>query len=201
MTSVIEVLHEEHRNIGRLLRVLERQIDIFAAEDAPDYDVIVGVADYFLDFPDLCHHPKEDAIVARLAAAHPDRLAALGDLPGEHRALRQRAISFRETVSALLGETDIARSEIVDAARRFIDAQWAHMRREEEGFLPLADRLLAPADWTAIESELGRRRDPLFGGKVEARFRALGERLLAWAAEDEETPSGNPSASGKTPPT
>src|SRR5579863_7784784 len=117
MAAMIEVLREEHRNIGRLLRALAHQIDIFAKAAAPDYDVIIGVADYFLDYPDRCHHPKEDLIAARLAKAHPDAAAAVGDLPGEHKALHQRALRFRETVSVLLNDTDIPRSEVVDAGR------------------------------------------------------------------------------------
>jgi hemerythrin-like domain-containing protein len=188
VASVVETLREEHRSIGRLLRVLERQVDIFAAGDRPDYDVVTGVADYFLDFPDQCHHPKEDAVIARLAATRPDRVAALAVIVEEHQALRRHAARFRELVTALLGETDIPRAEVVGAARHFIDAQWTHMRHEEQGLLPLADLLLDAADWAAIEESLGHRRDPLFGGDVEARFRTLGEQLLAWAAEDETTP-------------
>jgi len=34
MAPMIEALREEHRNIGRLLRALERQIEVFADADA-----------------------------------------------------------------------------------------------------------------------------------------------------------------------
>ncbi|HWA61258.1 MAG TPA: hemerythrin domain-containing protein [Caulobacteraceae bacterium] len=186
MVAVIEALREEHRNIARLLDALERQIDIFAAAGAPDYDVVQGVCDYFLDYPDRCHHPKEDAIARRLADAHPAEAAVAMDLIGEHRAVHERALRFRQTVSELLGETDIARDEVVEAARRFIEFERRHMRREEETFLPLAERLLGPADWRAVESELDRKRDPVFGERVEEKFRALSQRLLAWEAEDEQ---------------
>jgi hemerythrin-like domain-containing protein len=186
MAAVIEALRYEHRHIARLLRALDYQIEIFAQAGAPDYDVIVGVADYFLDYPDRCHHPKEDAVFARLKALHPEELADIGDLPAEHRALRERVGRFRETVRMLLNDTDIAREVIVVAAREFIAAEQRHMRGEEERFLPLADRLLTPADWSAIESELTGGSDPLFGGKVEAAFRQLSDRLLAWEAEDEQ---------------
>src|SRR5271157_2236694 len=141
MAAVIEVLREEHRNIGRLLRALDHQIEIFAKSEAPDYYVIVGVADYFLDYPDRCHHPKEDLIASKLREADPAAAATVGDLSGEHRALHRRARRFRETVSALLNDTDIPRLLIVDAARDFIDAQHLHLRKEEESFFPLADRL------------------------------------------------------------
>lgn len=187
MAVVIEALREEHCNIARLLRALEYQIEIFAQDGAPDYDVIVGVADYFLAYPDRCHHPKENAVFARLKELRPDELADIGDLPAEHRALHERAARFCETVRLLLNDTDIAREVIVVAAREFIAAERRHMRGEEERFLPLADQLLTPSDWLAIESALTGGSDPLFGGKVEAAFRQLSDRLLAWEAEDERT--------------
>jgi hemerythrin-like domain-containing protein len=180
---MIEVLREEHRNIGRLLRALEHQIEIFADAGEPDYDVIVGVADYFLDYPDRCHHPKEDQIVSKLNEAHPEAAAVVGDLSGEHRALRHRARLFRETVAALLNDTDIPRQQVVDVGRAFIDAQWRHLRSEEVSFLPLADLLLTPAEWAEIEDRLSKRTDPVFGDRVEETFRTLSERLLAWEAE------------------
>ena len=60
MAAVIEVLREEHRNIGRVLRELEYQIEAFAKEEPTNCDVVVSVAEYFLGYPDRCHHPKED---------------------------------------------------------------------------------------------------------------------------------------------
>ena len=187
MTAVLEVLLEEHQTILRLLRALEHQIAVFAHEGAPDYDVVVGAAEYFLDFPDRCHHPKEDAVFGRLRDLHPAEAAAAGDLIVEHEALHERAQRFRETVRRLLNDTDIARDVIVAAAQDFIMAKRRHLSLEERRFLPLAEALLTPEDWTAIEGELTRRPDPLFR-ETEATFRSLSDRLLAWEAEDEAEP-------------
>jgi hemerythrin-like domain-containing protein len=189
MTVLIEVLHEEHRNVERLLRALESQIETFGDGGAPDYDIIVGVADYFLGYPDRCHHPKEDLIAAKLKQAHPEAIAALPDLSGEHRALHQAAQAFRETVSALLNETDIPRASIVDAGRAFIDSQRRHLQMEESHFLPVADRLLTPADWADLDIRRSEQTDPVFGDRVEEMFRTLSRRLLAWEAENERSAS------------
>ena len=183
---LIDILRDEHRNIGRLLRALEHQVRIFADNGSPDYDVVVGVADYLLDYPDRCHHPKEDAIAARLATLYPAEAPSVRDLASRHQALHLRARRFRDNVGALLNDTDIARSEVVGAALMFIDAQWAHMREEETDFFPLAERLLKPHDWRKIEDQLERRHDPVFGDRVEAMFKTLSERLLAWEAQDEQ---------------
>ena len=185
MAAVIQILREEHRNIGRLLGALERQIDIFDEGERPDYDVIVGVADYFLDYPDRCHHPKEDRLLRRMVEIEPGAVAQIGDLAGAHLGLHQRALRFRGMLTMLLGETDVPRAAVVGRSRDFVDAQWAHMRMEEAYFLPLAEQLLGAADWAAIEADLLERKDPVFGGRVEAMFKTLSDRLLAWEAEDD----------------
>lgn len=184
MAELIEVLRHEHRNMARLLAALERQIAMFAEDQAPDYDIIRGVADYFFDYPDRCHHPKEDAIFARLKETHPANVASIFDLADEHTRLRTRARQFHDTVAALLNEADIARSVVVEATRQFIAAERKHMTMEEQGFFPLADLLLTSDDWPVIERQLTQGSDPVFGGKVEAAFRTLSERLLAWERED-----------------
>ncbi len=184
MVALIDTLREEHRNIGRLLRALDRQIDIFDEGGRPDYDVVVGVADYFLDYPDRCHHPKEDRVLRQMGEVEPSAVAQMGDLAGAHRALHEKALLFRDILTMLLGDTDVPRAEVVDRSREFIDAQWEHMRMEEERFLPLAEKLLDAPDWAVIEKDLSMRRDPVFGDRVEALYKTLSERLLAWEAED-----------------
>src|SRR6516165_6053004 len=74
--GIIEVLRQEHRNIERLLRVLERELGVFDRGDRPDYGVILAVIDYFKDYPDSCHHPKEDIIIEKLKTRDPVRAAA-----------------------------------------------------------------------------------------------------------------------------
>jgi hemerythrin-like domain-containing protein len=181
--GIIETLREEHQGTARLLKALEHQIGLFAAGEPPDYDVIVGVADYVCDFSSQCHHPKEDALAARLLETHPAQARAISGLLAEHGVLQRSAREFREAVRALLNEADIARETITQAAHCFLDTEWAHMRAEETHFFPLADLLFSQEDWAAVDGVLFRRRDPVFGDKVEASFRRLRERLLAWEAE------------------
>jgi hemerythrin-like domain-containing protein len=186
MASQIATLLEDHRNTERLLDALERQVGLFAEGGEPDYDVVAGVAEYFLDHPGLCHHPVEDAIAERLLAGHPVEAAAIADLAGEHVLAHERARRFRRTVSDLLGETDIPREAVVEAALRFVTFERRHMRMEEETFFPLAERLLAAADWLAIDAELSERRERQGGGDIATSFGTVREQLLAWEAEDQQ---------------
>ena len=85
MTYVVEVLRQEHRNIEKLLRVLEQELSVFDRGSRPDYEAVLGVIDYFKDYPDSCHHPKEDMIFEKLKSRDPVAAANIGDLEIEHQ--------------------------------------------------------------------------------------------------------------------
>jgi hemerythrin-like domain-containing protein len=57
---IIERLSQEHRNIEKLLAVLERELEVFDQGDRPDYEVIRAVISYFEVYPEVYHHPQED---------------------------------------------------------------------------------------------------------------------------------------------
>src|SRR5262249_22744770 len=85
MTDMVEILRQEHSNIESLLRVLERELSVFDRGERPDYEVVLTIINDFKDYPDSCHHPKEDMIVAKLKARDPVAAATIGDLEAEHR--------------------------------------------------------------------------------------------------------------------
>jgi hemerythrin-like domain-containing protein len=182
VVTMTEALREDHRNIARLLRALERQIDTIARSSSGDYDIIVGIADYFLQYPDRCHHPKEDLIVAKLKEAHPDVAGRICELIDEHGELHERALRFRRAVGSLLDGADVPRSAIVDLARGFIAAQYRHMREEEDSLFPTAERVLTASEWADIEDRFNRRADRVNGPWVEETFRSVRARLVP--AED-----------------
>src|SRR6516162_9249964 len=63
---IIEFLCQEHRNIEKLLRVLERELSVFGRGERPDYEVIRSVVAYFEVYPDAYHHPQEDLVFQKL---------------------------------------------------------------------------------------------------------------------------------------
>ena len=71
---IIELLSREHRNIERLLAVLERELEIFDRGQRPDYEVIRAIISYFEVYPEAYHHPQEDLVFAKLKPAIPPPL-------------------------------------------------------------------------------------------------------------------------------
>jgi hemerythrin-like domain-containing protein len=176
MPKAIDLLRQEHDNIATLLRTLEWQIAAFKDDSHPDYEVIRATLDYFRSFPDICHHPKEDLIFAKLRERDPAAAEKIGDLRKAHEQLAARAREVAAGVRAVLDEEEVSRDAIVRWASDFIDQQREHMKIEESTFFPAAERILTAKDWSDLTALMTRADDPLFGVQVGARFEQLRKR-------------------------
>lgn len=181
MTKVLDSLHQDHRNMAQLLRALERQLARFDAGETPDYDIVEGVVDYCLNYPETYHHPKEDLIYERLAVLDPAAVSALGDLKEEHETLTELTRRFAAAVQSILQDLEVPRERFESASRDFLRAYWEHMNKEEHDIFPAARRSLSDADWVEIESRITHLEDPVFGPNTEDRFIALRQDILHWA--------------------
>ena len=180
MASLIDVLRQEHESMARLLDALERQIDRFAAGEQPDYEIVQGITEYFCDFPDLCHHPKEDFLAETLIDQGAPGAEALKGLAGQHADLAALTRRFAAVVQRVLDEAELPRNLLVGAGREFLEAQRLHMQMEEKHFFPFAEAQLLVEELPAGEAEAYRRQDPLFGPAAEARYARLRDDILAW---------------------
>ena len=156
MTYIVEVLRQEHRNIEKLLWVLERELIAFDRGERPDYEVVLAAIDYFKDYPDSCHHPKEGMIFEKLEVRDAAAAAAIGDLEAEHEEGARRLRRIAQTIEAVLRDEDLLRHTVHDVMRDFIDHERQHMAKEERLLFPAALNALLPADWAEIALHLTR---------------------------------------------
>ena len=47
MVEIIEILREEHRNIEKLLRVMEQELSVFNRGERPDYEIFGAIIEFF----------------------------------------------------------------------------------------------------------------------------------------------------------
>ncbi len=178
MTDLIREIQEEHRNLGPVLDLLEREVDAFEAGEPFDGELWDQILDYLRAFPAEVHHPKEDLIYRRLMARERAAAPALHDLEAEHVRLAATLGRLAELVEAVERDVELPRALLIGAARDFLAFQRGHMAREEEAFLPYAETHLGPDDWAALAGRAEGGPDPLAGGTAERRFAALREAIL-----------------------
>jgi hemerythrin-like domain-containing protein len=198
MTRLIDVLREEHRNIEKLLGVLEQELVVFDRRERPDYETLQAVVDYFAEYPARCHHPKEDMIVDVLKMRDPAAARAAGDIETDHRQEGERLRRLAETIENVRNGGELPRQAVDDVVRDFIAHERRHIEAEERALFPAAVKVLRPADWARIDARMSDARDPLFNTTVEQKFRALAERILQWEQENEADRQSPAAAAAKS---
>ena len=185
MSNIIQILLEEHRNIDKLLLVLERELDVFDRSEEPDYEIFQAVIQYFQDYPENCHHPKEDMVFEKLKARDAAAADRVGDAEADHRVETLRLRRLVEAIEDILAGREFLRQTFHDVVHEFIAHQRQHMDKEERLLFPAAIKGLRPEDWADIDARLNDRKDPLFNGVIETKFQALQRTILRWEQETE----------------
>ena len=178
-------LQEEHRNIEKVLNVLEKELSVFDNLDRPDYDILLLVADYFQDHPAKCHHPKEDVVYRALVLRDPAIAKAVGDIEAEHLDVANRVRRFAKIVNDILIEQEVPRETFDRAVGDFIAFERHHIEQEERNLFPAALKTLLPEDWAAINARLTCGKDPLLNPAAEEKFHALWQRIVRCEEESE----------------
>jgi hemerythrin-like domain-containing protein len=186
MAKIIDVLLEEHRNIEKLLLVLEQELDVFDHSEPPDYEILQAIIEYFQDYPEDYHHPKEDIVFEKLKQRDPSAVARIGDVEAEHQLETKRLQRFAQAVNDILAGREYPRQGFHDVVRDFIEHQRQHMHKEERLLFPAAVNALQPGDWAEIDSRMNNRKDPLFDGVTDKKFDALRQTILRWEQETGE---------------
>ena len=173
---IIERLSQEHRNIEKLLAILERELEVFDRGDRPDYEVIRAVISYY---------PQEDLVFAKLRTRDPVAAAKVGDLAREHHKGAERLRRVAHAVDYVLADGEVLRQTVDTIVRDFIAHERHHMMMEDRDFFPAALKALKPEDWTEIASAVTGHKDPLFSDVTEERFDALRAHILRLEQEAE----------------
>jgi len=150
MNSAIEIIKDEHRSMGAVLKGLQARLAAVAAgREAPDYPLFAAMFDYIEAVPDRVHHPKEDEYLFRLlrlrsTAAHP----VLDELEAQHAACGELLGAVRKALARYRESGELAPFE--RSLNAYAEFLWEHMRKEEEIVLPLAEKALTGEDWASI---------------------------------------------------
>ena len=178
MVEIIEILRQEHRNIEKLLQVMEQELTVFDRGERPDYEVFGAIVEFFKNYPDSCHHPKEDMIYEKFRTRDPGRAASVGDLEAEHREGAVRLRRVARVIESVLNDQELLRESVDRIVRDFIDSERKHIALEEEVVFPAIVDTLQPGDWADIALTLADRYGPPSEADFEEQFSTLRRDIL-----------------------
>lgn len=176
MTHLLEKLALDHQNMRQLLELLEQEVE---PEEAlqPNLTLLLDIMQYARDYPDLFHHPREDALFARVIERDPSAKKIIDSLRKEHQALAEKGERLVDILRNLINGVTLKHGTLQRSAKDYIDFLRYHMEKEEQAVFHRAKDLLQPDDWEAVEKAVGSREDPLFGQSVKSHYRGLHERI------------------------
>jgi hemerythrin-like domain-containing protein len=182
MRQAIRILKDEHRSISAVisgLKELARMAD--EATERPDFAVFRAMLRYIDEYPERLHHPKEDEhLFARLALRTGAAAPLIADLMEEHEKGRRLVRELERSLLFLEDRWPAGVKEFRRLVDEYAQFHWAHMRKEEEQVLPLAELHLTEADWQAIGAAFAGNQDPIADLR-EKDFQVLFSRIASLA--------------------
>ncbi len=161
--------------------MIERQADACGRSEMPDLSLLSLAFQYFQNYPDLLHHPKEDALYDRLIARDPAVRREITNIRTDHQRLAAAIDAMADEISDAQA-TGAPKEDLGSRLRRFVDHYRLHMTIEEAELFPRARTQLEPADWELIEEEISPAADPLFDGSASRQYARLFQELLRGGA-------------------
>ena len=183
MTSVINVIRDEHRSIAAILHGMQYLCNEIREHGRRiDLKVFWSMLYYLDTFSERMHHPKEDKFLfSVLKKRTREAEEIISDLEREH-ASGESALKGLEQALARFQEGGMKEfPAFADGVERFAKGYWEHMRKEEELVLPLAQKVLGDADWAIINPEFAANRDPLASERENQDFQKLFSKIVSLA--------------------
>lgn len=177
--TAIAIIKAEHKSLGTVLHTLQTLLHKIAAGHAvADFGLFAAALYYIDNFPERCHHPKEDEYLfkrMRLRTAEFDAVLdqlqteharSAGAVSGLHRALVLYQGGAPGGLQLFSGAVD---SYAVDTREHFAT---------EERLLARAQNVLNEEDWALIAWAFAANDDPLFGNNQRLEFNQLYHRIM-----------------------
>ena len=177
--SALAIIREEHRMLRSVMQTLEQVVqELLTHHIDADHALIACMLYYIEDFPERCHHPKEDEFLFRLLRERTSRAdAVLDELQAQHVRSAQMMAYLQRSFVHYLGGAPGGLRHFADAVESYAAFLGDHMEQEENRVLPLAEKTLQPGDWQAIDAAFRANRDPLGGEELQREFRKLKQRI------------------------
>jgi hemerythrin-like domain-containing protein len=161
-----------------LLDIIEEEMNAYRDGRVPDFDLLRLIAEYILEYPELVHHPLEDAVFEQFIKRVPTVNPFIGHLGREHSELSKLTRRFAAAISNAARDIELPRERLESLTRKYLLANRMHMETEERHFFPEAVANLTDENWVDIEKNISQALDPLFGKRVVEAYLALHKRIV-----------------------
>jgi hemerythrin-like domain-containing protein len=178
MADIMQSLHQDRTNLGKMLKILEREIAVLEGGALPDLEIIGDILRYCMNYPDKVHHPKEDMVMRCLVDRDGATPNLLWNLEKEHGQLAEITAELHKFVDDARQGGDVDKIRLLVLLQRFVSSYWSHMEMEETQFFPQALKVLGDSDWREVADTIEDPEDPLFDENDAETYQSLRFEIL-----------------------
>ncbi len=170
--DVVGALFVEHRYVARLLAVLDAQVEAASRGQPIDWRAALGVMQYMTSNPDRYHHPREDAMFARLVKRDPGLAKRIAEIQRAHRTIGAAGKRLLAALERFERSADGGHAGVVSRIGDYVGAMREHMAIEERDLFPRARAVLDDGDLEEIDRAFARVTDPFFEAELRDAYAA-----------------------------
>jgi hemerythrin-like domain-containing protein len=170
--DVVGALYVEHQYVARLLEILEHQISAAASAEPLDRQASIVVMSYMTECPDAYHHPREDAMFARLAERDSSLVAQIAEIKRAHRTIGSSGKKLLAALQRLEDNSRVDEGRVISRMKDYVKALREHMSIEERDLFQRAREVLDERDLEEIDRAFARVIDPIFEAAVQDAYAA-----------------------------
>jgi hemerythrin-like domain-containing protein len=178
----IATIKFEHRSLDTVLHTLQVVLARIATGHVTvDFGLLAAALYYIDEFPERCHHPKEDGYLFQRVRRRTDEYNAVLDrLQCDHRQGNNAALSLHRALVHYQGGAASGLQVFRDAVDNYAANMREHFAAEDE-LLLRAPSVLSEDDWLYIAEAFAANDDPLFGANHRQEFSQLYHRIMVLA--------------------
>ena len=178
MTTLIDILHQDHKNYTTLLDLLNGQAKKLEQGEEPDFVLMYDILNYMVSYPDAYHHPHEELTFDILSALDPGCSDEVRRLNREHKQQAETGRALKDALDAVVNGAIVPLDRLLDNTNSYIELFKNHMNLEEGSIFPKARATLEDSEWQLINDRISQVEDPLFGDVVLTQYQKLYEGIM-----------------------
>lgn len=173
LARILDELREDHRNLARLLDLLEAECKDIPDDGEPDMELLLDIMHYMTIYPDAIHHPREDLVYAAMRQHGPELAEGLEGVPEDHREIAELGAALRNDIEAIISGAAVTRQHLLEDLVNYVGHLRRHMEWEEADLFPRADSLARDQETATIDVSMYLDEDPVFGATTARSFTNL----------------------------
>jgi hemerythrin-like domain-containing protein len=186
----VRIIREEHTAIAAVLHSLEYVVQKLEEGAVPNFQLLSAMLEYIVEYPERCHHPKENRCLFKtLRERNPSATQLIDELEAEHARGDELLKSLSQALARYRSNGRGALRAFSQAVTIYAEFHWQHMTKEEDVLLPIAKRSLTDSDWQEIAEAFLQNDNPLIGLKPKEHFAQLFDRILNLTSKPTTTES------------